>query len=169
MQAERDAADHSERLDLVDLRYMKQYHEVTVSVPPGTAIPDSLDAACTAFHAEHDRLYGYELQKEGTELELINVRVRVTGVTDKPSPPKFPEGQADASGALKGSRRAFLPESDCFGDIAVYDGHKLRPGNLFSGPALIERIDTTILVSESYAAEVDIHGSYVLRQKGGQQ
>ncbi len=169
LKAEGVAADRIERQVFFDLRYMKQYHEVTVATPAGTAISDSLDAACTAFHAEHDRLYGYELQKEGTELELINVRVRVTGVTDKPSPPKFPEGQTDASGALKGSRRAFLPESDRFGDIAVYDGHKLLPGNLFSGPALIERIDTTILVSESYAAEVDIHGSYVLRQKGGQQ
>ena len=129
---------------------MKQYHEVTVPVPADALATGSLDAVRELFHREHDRLYGYELRTEGTELELINLRVRVTGVTDKPVAPKLASGDAEASAARKGTRRAFLPESGSFGDVAVYDGHELHAGNRFAGPALIERVDTTILVAESF-------------------
>jgi len=159
--------DHIKRQVFFDLRYVKQYHEVTVPVPADALTGGELDAVRELFHREHDRLYGYELRTEGTELELINLRVRVTGVTEKPALPVLTPGTADASAARKGTRRAFLPETERFDEVPVYDGHALRPGNRFPGPALIERTDTTILVSESYSVEIDDHGSCVLRTEGG--
>ncbi len=130
---------------------------------PWTAIEQGdLEAIARAFHAEHDRLYGYDLRREGTALELINVRVRSVGRTDKPSLPRIAEGGADPASAFRGSRRAFVPEWDVFEDVAVYDGHRLRAGNVIRGPALIERSDTTVLVSAGFTAGVDVHGSCLL-------
>ncbi len=166
LRAEGASDERIKRQVFFDLRYVKQYHEVTVPVPEAALASGTLDEVREIFHREHDRLYGYELRSEGTELELINLRVRVTGLTDKPSLPVLEAGEADASAAKKGTRRAFLPETECFADVPVYDGHELLPGNCFSGPALIERIDTTILVTESFHCEVDAHGSYVLRHQG---
>jgi len=167
LRAEGVSEERIERQVFFDLRYVKQYHEVTVPVPAEALGRGNLDAVREIFHREHDRLYGYELRTEGTELELINLRVRVTGITDKPALPVLKAGGADASSASKGTRRAFLPESEEFGQVPVYDGHELRPGNAFAGPALIERIDTTIFVSESFGAEIDAHGSCVLQHRGG--
>ncbi len=48
---------------------------------PAMVAEDDRPAIAAAFHAEHDRLYGYHLEAEGTGLELINVRVRAIGVT----------------------------------------------------------------------------------------
>ena len=148
-----------------DLRYLKQYHEVTVPV----AWRDGFDEAevSSAFHARHNRLYGYDLAAAATGLELINLRVRSTGQTPKPTLPLVAAGGEDAGQALKGRRRAYVPESQNFVDLPVYDGHLLVAGNLIAGPALIERTDTTIVVAASFSARVDAHGSVVLATTAG--
>jgi len=135
-----------ERIDhqvALDLRYLKQYHEVTLPVPRAWvgASPD-LGAIAKAFHAEHNRLYGYDLAAQGTELELINVRVRSVGRTPKLQLPRLPQAGADPSRARKGQRRAYIPDEAEMADVPVFDGHKLEAGNEIPGPALIDRTDT---------------------------
>jgi N-methylhydantoinase A len=137
----------------LDLRYAKQYHEVTVRLPDERL---DFDAIAKLFHAEHDRLYGYELSAERTPLELINVRVRAIGKVEKPALPRIAAGPTPAP---IGERRAYLPERDAFEPVPVYDGHALAAGNRLAGPALIERRDTTIFVSPSFSARVDELGS----------
>jgi N-methylhydantoinase A len=130
---------------------------------------ERLDAGAIAgtFHAEHNRLYGYDLRTEGTGLELINVRLVAIGRTARPPLPRLEEAGRDPSSALKGSRRAFVPESDEYAEVPVYDGHALLGGNAIQGPALVDRTDTTIFVSAAYAARVDEHGSIVMEPGGG--
>lgn len=154
------------RIDL-DLRYVKQYHEVTVPIANAAVADGDFAVIATAFHHEHDRLYGYNLAEAGTELELINVRVRAIGRTDKPELPTLTPGGADPSRARKGLRAAYIPETDSFADIDVYDGHRLLPGNVIAGPALIERVDTTIFVTASFVARVDEYGSCLLDVQDG--
>jgi N-methylhydantoinase A len=152
----------------LDLRYLKQYHEVTVPVEDEVLERGDLAAIAGAFHAEHDRLYGYELEAEGTGLELINVRLRSLGSTTKPSLPRLPTGPPDPADARKGGRRAFVPESGAFEEVPVYDGHALRAGNEIRGPSLVEREDTTIFISADFTARVDELGTVVLTRKGGE-
>jgi len=151
----------------LDLRYVKQYHEVTVPVTARMIEEGDTAAIAAAFHREHDRLYGYELSNEGTNLELINVRVRAIGATDKPEIPRLEAGSEDAFAARKGARHAFVPELAAFAEVPVYDGHALAAGNALEGPALIERTDTTIFVSDSFRARIDEHGSCLLTRKEG--
>ena len=146
----------------LDLRYVKQYHEVTVPVAAQLLEREDLPAIAEAFHDAHDRLYGYQLRHEGTPLELINVRVRSIGRAGKPVLPRLAGSGADASAAQKGVRLAFAPESETFREVPVYDGHLLAAGNTLRGPALIERTDTTIFVSASFTATVDALGSCLL-------
>jgi len=159
-----DAAAVTQQIFL-DLRYVKQYHEVTVSVDADAIARGDLAAMASVFHSEHNRLYGYDLAAEGSGLELITVRVRSIGRTDKPELPTVAAGGVDPASARKGVRRAFVPESSEMRDMPVYDGHALVAGNVIDGPALIERTDTTILVSESFTATVDAYGSCQLTTK----
>lgn len=152
---------------LLDLRYVKQYHEVTVPVALEAIRTGDAPSIAGVFHREHDRLYGYDLEAEGTELELINVRVRAIGRTEKPRLPRLEEGGPDPEPARKGVRSAFVPERAGFESVPVYEGHRLRTGNRIEGPALIERTDTTILVGASFRAEVDPLGSCLLTVKEG--
>lgn len=156
--------DEEHRVAL-DLRYLKQYHEVTVPVEREWIDHGNLDAIAQAFHAAHDALYGYELSEEGTPLELINVRVRSIGHVEQPELPRIEHGDGDASHACKGKRRAFLPHQGAFGQVGVYDGHALRAGDRIDGPALVERTDTTVFVTSEFAVHVDDHGTCVLERK----
>jgi len=150
----------------LDLRYLKQYHEVTLPVPrEWVGATPELAAIAKAFHAEHNRLYGYDLEREGTELELINVRVRAVGRTPKLQLPRLPQAGPDARRASKGARRAYIPEEAEMADLPVYDGHRLEAGNEIPGPALIDRTDTTIFVSSGFHAHVDELGSCVLQRQ----
>jgi len=143
----------------LDLRYLKQYHEVTLPVPRAAIDAPDPDAIAAAFHREHNRLYGYDLEAESTDLELINVRVKCIGRVERPSLPTLPEGGEDPGRAHRGNRRAYAAEQNEFLDVPVFDGHALTVGNRIVGPALIERTDTTIFVSSSFAARIDEFGS----------
>lgn len=149
-----------------DCRYIKQYHEVSFAVSDALLAARDSAAIARAFHAEHNRLYGYSLEHENTPVEIINVRVQAVGLTDKPSYRKERWAGADASAALKGERRIYIPETRAFASVALYDGHRMGYGNRIHGPAMIEQETTAIFVSASFDCVVDGYGSFALFRKG---
>lgn len=149
-----------------DCRYIKQYHEVSFAVSDALLAARDSAAIARAFHAEHNRLYGYSLEQENTPVEIINVRVQAVGLTDKPSHRKERWAGADASAALKGERRIYIPETKAFASVALYDGHRMGYGNRIHGPAMIEQETTAIFVSASFDCVVDGYGSFALFRKG---
>ena len=152
--AERVAADAMAFHASLDVRYVKQYHEVNVPFDP-----DAGDVV-ERFHAEHDRLYGYHLRDQRTPVEVINLRLRAVGRTPKPSFPKTPRRGPDASTARKGSRHAWVAERAAFAAVPVYDGEALAHGMRLCGPALVDQANTTLLLSAAYDLVCDAHGSY---------
>lgn len=150
----------------LDCRYIKQYHEVSLAVPRDLIDGRDGAAIARAFHAEHNRLYGYALEQEGTPVEIINVRVQAVGLTDKPSYRKELWAGADASAAIKGKRSIYIPETRKFSSIPLFDGHKMRFGNRIQGPAMIEQETTAIFVSAAFDCVVDAYGSFALFRKG---
>jgi len=165
--AEERIAEKNRRYEIrFDCRYIKQYHEVSFLVPRELIDRGDTTAIADAFHAEHNRLYGYSLEQENTPVEIINVRVQAIGLTDKPFYQLETWAGADASAAAKGRRKVYIPETNAFKEVTVYDGHKLRFGNRIAGPAMIEQETTAIFVSASYDCVVDAYGSFALYRKG---
>jgi N-methylhydantoinase A len=163
---ERIAASHRRHRVQFDCRYLKQYHEVSFDVPVQAIERRDTATIGRSFHAEHNRLYGYTLEAEGTPIELINVRLQAIGVTEKRNHAEDPYHRADAGHAAKARRRMYIPESNTFQTVQTYDGHRLRHGNQIAGPALIEAVTTAVFVSASYDCVVDRYGSFVLYRKG---
>jgi len=149
----------------LDCRYLKQYHEVSFAVSGESIRARDATAIAAAFHAEHQRLYGYSLESENAPIEIINVRVQALGATDKPQLGEEPLVDSDPGTARKGSRSAYVPEHDAFRSVPVYDAHRLRNGNRIEGPAIVEAVTTTIVLSASYDGVCDAHGSIVLHAK----
>ncbi|MCK5348332.1 MAG: hypothetical protein KAJ25_03030, partial [Desulfobacula sp.] len=118
----------------LDLRYIGQYHEVSVPVGIDDIKALRVEKMGDSFHAEHNRLYGYDLKKEKTVMELVNIRMTAIGTTDKPAFRKEKFAGTDASPALKGKRQVFLPSKMDFAFIDIYDGDKMGYGNKVKGP-----------------------------------
>ena len=154
-----------EHIYSLDMRYVKQYHEVNIVVSRQEIESGNIKSISSKFHPEHDRLFGYSLEEMGTPIELINMRLTSIGKTDKP---KFREEDYDnksPSKALKKKRKVYLPLKKVFEEIPVYDGHKLKYGNKIEGPAIIEQINTTTFVTPEYDVLGDKYGSYTMYLK----
>jgi len=142
-----------------DVRYVGQYHEITVPLLAEEADAADLSGVAKRFHEAHDRLYGYALPD--TPLELVNVRGVATGLVDKPRLPEAPAGGA-ARTLRRGRRRAWLAAERAFGEVDLYDGLGLGAGARLAGPALVELPLTTVVVPPEWRLETDRHGSFVL-------
>ena len=146
----------------MDLRYLGQYHEVNVEVPEQAVRKSDWNAVRRRFHEQHDRLYGYSLREEGTTVELLNLRLGAIGLTAKPRLERRARASASPRHALKGTRLAYLPGDRKFGKVPVYDGDRLGHGNRLAGPAILESVNTSIVVPRGYRAEYDALGNCIL-------
>ena len=146
----------------LDMRYLKQYHEMNVVVTKGEITNMNINAITSKFHPEHSRLYGYSLEKENTPIELINLRLMGIGKTTKPKFLQENHRGDDPSLAFKKSRKVWLPLDHIFKEIPVYDGSKLGYGNKVEGPAIIEQVNTTTFITPRYSVLCDKYGSYTM-------
>lgn len=140
---------------LLDMRYIGQAYELTVPEAGGFL---------SAFHRAHERRYGYADASRSTE--VVNVRVRVVGITAKPQLDRL-------RGAGQGARRksASAPtetRAAIFGgrihQTRIYDRAGLRPGSQFAGPAIISEYSATTVVGPGWRGKVDAWGNLILTQ-----
>jgi N-methylhydantoinase A len=137
------------------LRYVGQWHELTVAVE--TTDPAAL---AEAFHAEHDRLFGYASPE--MPVEALAVRVSVLGLTTKPALRELAPGAGREASALRGGRAVWSPAERELRETPVYDGPALAPGSAIAGPAVVELANTTIVVLDGFDLSVDRFGAFVL-------
>ena len=106
----------------LDLRYVKQYHEVEVFVTEGEVEGFDIASMGAKFHPAHNSLYGYSLEDQGTPIELINVRLVCVGRTEKPKFQQEEYAGENPADAYKRSRNVYLPIQKEFREVAVFDG-----------------------------------------------
>ena len=157
--------DRVEHFYSLDLRYVKQYHEVNIEIAEEEIIGADFDHIAARFHEKHHTLFGYSLEVEKTPVELINLRVMCIGRTEKPEFRLEAYNGPDPSKAHKKSRQIFLPLQKRFETVDVFDGSKLRFGNKIPGPAIIEQVTTTTFVAPEFSLLVDKFGSYTMYLK----
>jgi N-methylhydantoinase A len=105
------------------------------------------------------------LEKQGTPIELINLRLLSVGKTIKP---KFNQEEfegTDPSHAFKTKRDVYLPLEEAFAEVPVYDGHEMMCGNRVEGPAVIEQVNTSTFITPEYNILCDRYGSYTVYLK----
>ena len=146
----------------IDMRYVKQYHEVNVVVTQEEVRRGRMDSIAKKFHPEHNRLYGYSLEEVGTPIEVINLRLTCVGRTDKPKFRKMKYAGPGPSFAFKKKRKVYLPNKKKFQPVPVFDGDRLKYGNKIDGPAIIEQVNTTTFVSPEFSVLCDAYGSFTM-------
>ena len=126
----------------LDMRYRGQSYELIVPFD---------DQYKMGFHDAHQRLYG--TSRDDADVEIVNIRVKVSGRGSPPPITPHPLGSHDATPAFIETRTVWFPSGPA--SVPIYRGELLIPGNIISGPAVIIRTDTTILVGSSDQACVD--------------
>ncbi|NUM31488.1 MAG: hydantoinase/oxoprolinase family protein [Bacteroidetes bacterium] len=149
----------------LDMRYVGQYHEVPLPVEWKDVLDFNTEKIFELFHNEHNRQFGYSLKDEGTEMELINIRLRVIGKIEKPNFLSADVKSIEAKKAVKHNREVYIPETNTFKKVPVYDGDLPIYGCLIEGPCIIEKITTSVFVSSTYNCLVDKLGSFIIFDK----
>ncbi|MCI0546950.1 MAG: hydantoinase/oxoprolinase family protein [Candidatus Rokubacteria bacterium] len=143
-----------------DMRYVGQAYELEVAVPaPLTA--GALDAVARAFHAVHERVYGYARVEQA--VEFVNFRA----VHRYPLPPPAVAAPAARGGEVRAARiderRAWFAR-DGFVATPVYERELLPAGGRLPGPAIVEQADTTTVIPPGHVALVEVSGNLRIRR-----
>lgn len=132
----------------VDVRYIGQSHPLVVEVPAGSLSAEELRRR---FEERHLSAYGY--LAHGEPAEVLTVRLTVRWPVEPSPPAHLPAGTGDPRGALQ-QRRVVVwgrdPER-----TPVYDRTLLRARDRIRGPAVIEQMDSTVLIPPT--AECEVH------------
>lgn len=133
----------------LDMRYLGQSYEIRV--------PFGKDFV-SRFHDLHRRSYGYA--NPIRETEIVTVRLRVKGGTEKPPLANVEEGTADSGAACVGERRIFF--EDGWVSAPVFDREALQAANRIGGPALVVEMSATTLIPPGWEGSVDGRGNLLL-------
>ena len=142
----------------IAMRYLGQWRSLAVDVDPGAV---SLDAVVARFHAEHEREFAY--RREGAAIEIYQLALQAVGVTPKPELARHPIQDGAALPAAVATRDVHFDEVDGAMQTPVYDRSALPAGAHVEGPAIIQQLDSTIVVPPDVVAEVDEH--LIIRMK----
>ena len=93
-------------------------------------------------------------------LEIINVRV--TATLDVPGSARSMQTATDAGDPIKGVRPAYFPEHGAPIPTTVYSRYRLRPGDAFDGPAIIEERESTLIVGPRGRFKVAASGNIIV-------
>ena len=153
---------------LADMRYVGQSYELSIPFGEGRK-EDVLDGMLEAFHAEHERAYGFSAP--GEPVEFVTLRLTAVGNIVKPKLRELPSsggsgsggGGVDASAALRTVRQIFFAEAGGFVDCPSYDRYRLPARGVVEGPAIVEEMDSTTVIHPGFRAEVDQYGNLLIR------
>ena len=136
-----------------DLRYVGQAFEVRVPVPDGQLDAEGSETVAQAFHAAHRQLYGYDFATDPRQaVEWVNLRVSGIGPIRRPDIVELPQKDGGTDRAVTGSRRVFF---DDWIDTPTYDRLSLGPGDVVTGPAIIEEFGSTVPLHPGFVARID--------------
>jgi N-methylhydantoinase A len=158
--AEGVAAEARRTKRTVDVRYAGQNYELAIPLPDGPVTPASLDALAAGFAEAHKRMYGFVA--EGEPVQLVTFRIEAIGIVPKAELKPAPMAGPDASGAIAGSRHVWFAESGGVVATPIYDRLRLKPGNRFIGPAIVEQMDATTVVLPGMTAHVEPYTNLIL-------
>jgi len=147
----------------IDMRYVGQSHEISLQVPAEILEKmnhGSIQVLEKMFHKQHYSLYGHS--SPDAAVEFFTLSVSAIGPTDKGRMFEIERGTADADQARKGTRRVYFEEFNGYESCSTFDRSRLMANNVILGPAIIEQMDTTIVIPPNQIAKVDPFGNIII-------
>ena len=160
---ERDGTDEADPIVLeraIDLRYVGQSFDLTISLPDEPVTRSVLEDASRRFHEQHERRYGHASPDE--PIELVTVRLRARGLVDTPTL-AAPVRDGDPDSAIKAERPVGFDGRTL--DTRIYDRGRLPADATLEGPAIVEGTESTVVIRPGQHATIDEYGSLLVEDE----
>jgi len=148
----------------VDMRYQGQNYELNVSLDSEELTGGDLTHLVQRFHLLHEQNYGYSSREE--PVQMVTFCLEALGRVPKVALKVYPKDGTDSRHALIDTRQVFLEEKKDLVDCPVYWRDLLRHGNVITGPAIVEQMDSTTLVLPGQEAFVDSYHNILIHVFG---
>jgi N-methylhydantoinase A len=144
-----------------DVRYRGQYHMLEIKLPASEIGKGDLKNMMEQFHQQHKELFTFSLP--WVPIEIRNLRLTAKVKQARIPIKKIGTGSEDPSEALLKKRACYFESQ--WVETPVYDGEKLKAGNILKGQAIIEEKTTTTVIPAGAVCKVDAYGNYLIERK----
>ncbi|MDB5921271.1 MAG: methylhydantoinase [Betaproteobacteria bacterium] len=143
-----------------EMRFVGQGFEIAVAVSLGKLGPGSIKAIKASFHEAYRKIY--DSLPGDLPIEALTWRLRASG----PAPDVVVTGRGAGDRARpRQRRRVYFPEIKKYVDTGVISRYALKPGERFSGPAIIEERESTVVVGPGGQVKVDSDFNLVIEMR----
>ena len=144
----------------VRMRYVGQGHEIGVTLPSSTLVPDDGSRLRAAFENSYEKLNCVKIPN--APIEILDWSITVSTVPETVQ--RIPVTTVEHRPAPSTLAMLFDVDSDSMGQFPTYWRDKLEPGAYVVGPALISEEQTTTFVDAGFSAVVLSNGCIRLRR-----
>lgn len=137
---------------VLELRYLGQSSELRVALDEDV---NTLAPVIAAFHAEHQRRFGYAMPARAVEIVTARLTARVARLAPHPEAPLEVVRQAPSS------RRVWFAVTG-FVETPIYQRQAIGYSSRIAGPAVIEQMDTTTIVPPGWSVTIDRNANLLL-------
>ncbi|MGE0066280.1 MAG: hydantoinase/oxoprolinase family protein [Solirubrobacterales bacterium] len=138
-----------------DFQFAGQVHALSMPLPDRELTADDVPELQRRFHEIYERTYGRGTAWPGVPPQLLNLSVTVTGRLPRPSIEERESQPSTVEEMMKGEREVHLPTEGRREVVPVFAESKITPGSSLAGPALVEAVDTTLLVPRGVTVSRD--------------
>jgi N-methylhydantoinase A len=138
----------------VEMMYMGQWRSLAVPAPAKITSTEELVAG---FHNQHEREYNF--RREDAPVSIFRVAVKATGMVSKAELPSYEVTPNTPEPAA--TREVWFKGKPC--TARVYERTDLKAGAEFEGPAIVEQVDSTVVVPPGSVATVDTYLNIVIK------
>lgn len=148
----------------LDLRYVGQGYELTVPVLSLPLERETLPVIRQQFDATHKRLFGHEAP--GEPIEVVNYRLVGFGLVPPVRFATYSTAGTDLASPAN-YRDVFFGASIGYHSCPAYAREHLRPGNILTGPAIVDQMDSTTVIYPRQTARVDCYNNITIENAIG--
>ena len=142
----------------VDMRYVGQGFEIPVDVPArldGSNLSETLEAG---FLERYQAMFGRHIAD--VSIETVTWRINASGPTPNIQL-NFEGQQIDRGASEKGQRQVYFAETG-YAPCKIYNRYGLEAGSRFSGPAVIEERESTVVAGPDTTISVDAYLNLII-------
>jgi N-methylhydantoinase A len=144
----------------IEMRFRFQIHALTVPVPELPLDAPAIDQLVGRFIDLYEARFGKGSAFKAAGVELTTFRVVAKATSGRPD---LRHHEADGRVAPTSVGRRDVFQNGAWTTASIIEGSALRPGMRLDGLAIVELLDTTIVVGAGQQATVDAIGNIVLR------
>ncbi|NOZ42186.1 MAG: hydantoinase/oxoprolinase family protein [Alphaproteobacteria bacterium] len=149
----------------ISLRHKGQINEVEIFLSGEHMTASDIAQLKNEFYRRYEQLYGAGSYYRKAVLEAVTFRLRAVVETPKPHLAQNLTLSGDIpAGVLLGSRPVYWDSLGRSVDTPVYNAELLISGNIIEGPAILETVDTTIVLHPRRRALIDPYGNVEITQ-----